>query len=113
MRGRARRADGGPDADFSLEPDELQALVDNCRIAWQALGRVDYGRKESERGNVVFRRSLYVVRDVAEGETYTEENVRSIRPGYGLPPKFLSAVLGSRARRALKRGTPLSWDLLA
>lgn len=108
-----RRADGGPDAEFSLEPDELQALVDNCRMAWQALGRVDYGRKESERGNAVFRRSLYVVRDVAEGEAYTEENVRSIRPGYGLPPKFLPAVLGSRARRALKRGTPLSWDLLA
>lgn len=108
-----RRADGGPDADFSLEPSELAALVDNCRIAWQALGRVDYSRKESERGNVVFRRSLYVVRDIAEGETYTEENVRSIRPGYGLPPNFLSAVLGSRARRALKRGTPLSWDLLA
>lgn len=108
-----RRADGGPDADFSLEPVELQALVDNCRIAWQALGRVDYSRKESERGNVVFRRSLYVVRDIDEGEAYTEENVRSIRPGFGLPPKFLAAVLGSRARRALKRGTPLSWDLLA
>lgn len=108
-----RRADGGPDADFSLEPDELQALVDNCHMAWQALGHVDYSRKESERGNVVFRRSLYVVRDIAEGEPYTEENVRSIRPGYGLPPKFLAAVLGSQARRALKRGTPLSWDLLA
>lgn len=108
-----RRADGGPDADFSLEPDELQALVDNCRIAWQALGRVDYSRKESERGNAAFRRSLYVVRDIAEGEVYTENNVRSIRPGYGLPPKFLPAVLGSRARRALKRGTPLAWDLLA
>ncbi len=108
-----RRADGGPDADFSLEPDELQALVDNCRMAWQALGRIDYGRKESERGNAVFRRSLYVVRDIAKGEAYTEENVRSIRPGYGLPPKFLPAVLGSRARRALKRGTPLSWDMLA
>lgn len=108
-----RRADGGPDADFSLEPDELRALVENCRIAWQALGRVDYSHKESERGNVAFRRSLYAIRDVAEGEAYTEENVRSIRPGYGLPPKFLPAVLGSRARRALKRGTPLSWDLLA
>lgn len=108
-----RRADGGPDADFSLEPDELQALVDNCRIAWQALGRVDYGRKESERGNVVFRRSLYVVRDIAEGEAYTEENVRSIRPGYGLPPQFISTVLGRRARRTVTRGTPMSWDLLA
>lgn len=108
-----RRADGGPDAAFSLEPDELHALVESCRIAWQALGRIDYSRKESERGNVVFRRSLYVVRDIAEGEAYTEENVRSIRPGYGLPPKFLSEVLGSRAKRAVKRGTPLSWDLLA
>ena len=108
-----RRADGGPDADFSLEPDELLALVENCRIAWQALGRINYSRKESERGNVVFRRSLYVVRDIAVGVAYTEENVRSIRPGHGLSPKFLPAVLGGRARRALKRGTPLSWDLLA
>lgn len=107
------RADGGPDADFSLEPDELHALVDNCRIAWQALGRVDYSRKESERGNIVFRRSLYVVRDIAEGEAYTEENVRSIRPGYGLPPQFISTVLGRRARRTVTRGTPMSWDLLA
>jgi len=107
------RADGGPDAGFSLEPTELHALVESCRIAWQALGRVNYGRKECERGHVVFRRSLYVVRDVAEGEEFTEENVRSIRPGYGLPPKFLPAVLGSRARRTVKRGTALSWDLLA
>ena len=108
-----RRADGGPDADFSLEPDELRALVENCRTAWQALGRVDYSRKESERGNAVFRRSLYVVRDITEGEVYTVDNVRSIRPGYGLPPQFISTVLGRRARRTVTRGTPMSWDLLA
>lgn len=108
-----RRADGGPDADFSLEPDELRALVENCRTAWQALGRVDYSRKESERGNAVFRRSLYVVRDITEGEVYTVDNVRSIRPGYGLPPQFISTVLGRCARRTVTRGTPMSWDLLA
>lgn len=108
-----RRADGGPDADFSLEPEEMRALVENCRMAWQALGRIDYSRKESERGNAVFRRSLYIVRDVERGEAFTEVNVRSIRPGYGLAPKFLPAVLGRRARRAAKRGTPLGWDLLA
>ncbi len=108
-----RRADGGPDADFSLEPEELRALVENCGIAWEALGRIDYSRKESERGNAAFRRSLYVVHDVAEGEAFTENNVRSIRPGYGLAPKFLPAVLGRRARRAVRRGTALGWDLLA
>lgn len=108
-----RRADGGPDADFSLEPGELRELVENCRTAWQALGKVDYSRKDSERGNVVFRRSLYVVRDIAEGELLTEENVRSIRPGYGLAPKYLPTLLGRRARQAVQRGTPVSWDLLA
>jgi N-acetylneuraminate synthase len=108
-----RRSDGGPDANFSLEPEELHALVENCRVAWESLGRIDYDRKQSESGNVVFRRSLYVVRDIAEGEQLTADNVRSIRPGYGLLPKHLPAVLGLRARRAVKRGTPMSWDLLA
>ncbi|MGF1631586.1 MAG: pseudaminic acid synthase [Kiloniellaceae bacterium] len=106
-----RRADGGPDATFSLEPEELKQLCDSCRITWQALGHIDYTRKPSEQGNAAFRRSLYVVQDVAAGEPFTEKNLRAIRPGFGLPPKHLKAVLGKPARSAIKRGTPLSWAL--
>jgi pseudaminic acid synthase len=104
-----RRADGGPDSAFSLEPDELRRLVDDCRIAAAAVGRVDFERTSSEAGNAIFRRSLYVVADIAAGELLTESNVRSIRPGYGMPPKHLPRVLGRRARHDLHRGTPLDW----
>ncbi|MEK9725448.1 MAG: pseudaminic acid synthase [Rhodospirillaceae bacterium] len=107
-----RRADGGPDAAFSLEPDELKGLVDGCRTAFDALGRVHYDPKGSEQGNAAFRRSLYVVADVAAGETLTDANVRSIRPGYGLAPKHLPDVLGRAAARALKRGDPLGWEMV-
>jgi pseudaminic acid synthase len=106
------RADGGPDAAFSLEPDELKALVDGTRTAWAALGRVSYDLKPSERGNLQFRRSLYVVGDMAAGEIFTEANLRSIRPGYGLAPRHLPDILGRPATRALGRGTPLSWDMV-
>jgi N-acetylneuraminate synthase len=107
------RADGGPDAAFSLEPQELAALVKGVRTAHDALGRADYGRASSEQGNVTFRRSLYVVKDIGAGETFTTENVRSIRPGLGLSPAKLPTILGRRASRAIKRGTPLSFDLVA
>lgn len=107
------RADGGPDAAFSLEPHELAALVKGVRTAHAALGRADYGRAESEKGNMAFRRSLYVVEDVAAGEAFTSANVRSIRPGYGLAPKYLPDVLGKHARAAIPRGTPLSRALIA
>jgi len=107
-----KRSDGGPDAAFSLEPDELAALVSGCRTAWEALGEVNYERTESERGSMVFRRSLYVVRDMAAGEPFTAENVRSIRPGYGLAPKHLPKILARRAVRDLKRGTALAWDMV-
>lgn len=108
-----RRTDGGPDAEFSLEPDELRALVENSKMAWQAIGRVDYSRKSSEKSNLVFRRSLYAVTDIAKGELFTEHNIRSIRPGFGLPPKYLPKVLGRSAGCQIPRGTPVSWDLLA
>jgi pseudaminic acid synthase len=108
-----RRADGGVDSAFSLEPDELAELVTGTRTAWEALGRVTYEREESEKGNIIFRRSLYVVRDIAAGEALTEANVRSIRPGYGLAPKHLPEILGRRAARALPRGTALAWEHLA
>lgn len=106
------RADGGPDAAFSLEPAELKALVEDCRAAHAALGQAGYELKASESGNLIFRRSLYAVADIAAGETLTESNVRSIRPGHGLPPKHLPQVLGRRARTAIRRGTPLSWPLI-
>lgn len=107
------RADGGPDSAFSLEPDELRAMIAGMRDAWAARGKVDYSRKASEAGNSQFRRSLYAVADIAAGEVLTEANIRSIRPGFGLPPKYLPAVLGRRATRALKRGDPLSADAVA
>ena len=108
-----RRADGGPDSAFSLEPDELMELVDSCRTAWSALGQVHYDPKGSERGSATFRRSLYVVADIAAGETFHANNVRSIRPGFGLLPKHLPDVLGRRTTRDLKRGDPLAWDMIA
>ncbi len=108
-----RRADGGPDSAFSLEPDELAALVRGARAAFDALGTGAPTRSEVEQGNMAFRRSLYVVRDIAAGEAFTAENVRSIRPGFGLPPRHLPDILGKRARRALARGTALTWDAIA
>jgi len=108
-----RRADGGPDSAFSLEPDEFRTLVQDCKRAWRALGQPTYDLQGCERGSVEFRRSLYVVRDVAAGEEITDENVRSIRPGHGLPPKHMPEVLGRRASRDLKRGEPLNWDVVS
>ena len=106
------RADGGPDAFFSLEPPELARLVAAIREAEQAVGRASYERPPVEEANHVFRRSLFVVRDVRAGEALTHENVRSIRPGNGLPPKVLPLVLGRRARVDIARGTPLAWEHL-
>lgn len=106
------RADGGPDSAFSLEPDELKRLVNDCRNAWDALGDPVLRRGEVERGNMQFRRSLYVVRDVAAGATLTEADVRSIRPGFGLEPKHLPALLGRRTSRSLKRGEPVDWEMV-
>lgn len=107
-----RRADGGPDSAFSLEPSEFSALVEDCKRAWRALGSVTYDLQGSEKGSIQFRRSLYVVQDIAAGEMLTRDNIRSIRPGYGLAPKHLSAVLGRKAKRDLKRGEPLDWPLI-
>lgn len=104
------RADGGPDSAFSLEPQEFSSLVTDCKRAWRSLGRVAYDLQGCERGSTMFRRSLYVVSDVAEGEMLTLDNVRSIRPGFGLAPKHMPNVLGKYAAVNLKRGTPLSFD---
>ncbi len=107
------RADGGVDSSFSLEPAEMAALVIETERAWQGLGQVSYGvQSAQEKKSLAFRRSLYVVRDLAAGEALTAEAVRAIRPGFGLPPKHQDAVIGRRVRHAVRRGTPLSWDLL-
>lgn len=106
------RSGGGPDDSFSLEPAGLKELCTGARTAWQSLGNIDYGRKSSEQGNAVFRRSLYVVEDIAAGQPFTEKNLRSIRPGYGLPPKHFEQFVGQKAARAIQRGTALTWDMM-
>ncbi len=106
------RTGGGPDDSFSLEPPELAALCSGARNAWEALGRVDYGLKSSEQGNVKFRRSLYFVKDLQAGEIVTAEAVRSVRPGYGVAPKYLANVLGRRVAQDVARFTPVSLELL-
>lgn len=106
------RNGGGPDDSFSLEPADMAALCREAKTAWQALGRVDYGRKSSEQGNVQFRRSLYFVRDLKAGEEITADAVRSVRPGYGLAPKHLDAVLGRRVIRDVARNTAVGWEIV-
>jgi N-acetylneuraminate synthase len=107
------RNGGGPDDSFSLEPPEMAALCRDSKTAWSALGTADYTRTPSELGNVKFRRSLYFVRDLRSGETITEDAVRSVRPGYGLAPKYLDRVLGQRAARDIPRNSPVSLEDIA
>ena len=106
------RADPGPDSSFSLEPDEFKQLVSCVREAEAALGVVNYTRTEAEEASMVFRRSLFVVQDIKEGEMLTADNVRVIRPGHGLAPKHYDEVIGKTATRDIERGRPLSWDLI-
>ena len=101
------RNGGGPDDSFSLEPAELAALCRDSKTAWAALGRVDYGRKSSEQGNVKFRRSLYFVKDLKAGDVITEDAVRSVRPGFGLPPKYIAKVIGKKVKLDIKANTRL------
>lgn len=107
-----RRADGGVDSAFSLEPEELSLLVTESERARQSLGDVHYGPTEQERGSIKFRRSLYVTKDLHAGDVLTAENFRAIRPGLGLAPKHYDAVMGHKLVRDAKRGTPLSWELI-
>jgi pseudaminic acid synthase len=106
------RADGGVDSSFSMEPAEMAQLVTESARAWQSLGAVSYGPTEAEKKSLQYRRSLYVVRDMKAGETLNPENVRAIRPGLGLPPKYLEILMGKTVKRDAARGTPLQWDLL-
>jgi len=106
------REDKGPDSDFSLEPDELKQLVEQSKLAWQSLGTASYERKPAEIANLKFRRSLFFVKDLAQGEVITAKHVRRIRPGTGLAPKFYPEVIGATASCDISYGTPVTWDLI-
>ncbi|MCC2597545.1 pseudaminic acid synthase [Pusillimonas sp. MFBS29] len=106
------RRNDGPDDSFSLEPAELAALCRDSKTAWSALGAINYGRKSSEQGNIQFRRSLYFVQDLAPGEVITRKMIRSVRPGYGLPPKFIDEVIGKKVRYAVSMNTPVTEEVL-
>jgi pseudaminic acid synthase len=106
------RSKGGVDAAFSLEPSEFAALVKETKAAWQSLGKVFVGPTKEEEKSLQFRRSIYVAKDIEAGETLTKENIRIIRPGFGIEPKYYDLLLGKKLHRDLKMGTPLSWDHL-
>ncbi|MBL4818708.1 MAG: pseudaminic acid synthase [Deltaproteobacteria bacterium] len=106
------RADGGVDSAFSLEPKEMAMLVTETRCVWKALGTVRYGATEAEKASRVFRRSLYVAQDLQAGEVLTRQNLRAIRPGHGLAPKYLKNLLGRKVSQPVKRGTPMQWELV-
>ncbi|MDC4297022.1 pseudaminic acid synthase [Acinetobacter baumannii] len=107
------RNGGGPDDSFSLEPKELQQLCQGAKTAWQALGRVDYGRKSSEQGNAQFRRSLYFVKDLKAGDIIDESSIRSVRPGFGLPPKFYDKILGKKVTQDVNLNTPVKLEIIS
>ena len=107
-----RRADGGVDSTFSLEPEEMAALATETERAWQALGQVRYGATEAEQDSLTLRRSLYIAEDMEAGEVLTRTSLRAIRPGRGLPPKYLEELLGRKVNQAVKKGTPMRWELL-
>jgi N-acetylneuraminate synthase len=106
------RNDGGPDDSFSLEYNELKSLCLSSKSGWKSIGNVNYDRKNSEKGNIKFRRSLYFIQDMKAGDLITEENVRSIRPGYGILPKYKEILIGKRIKKNVSFGTKTSWDLI-
>lgn len=108
-----RRADGGVDSTFSLEPEEMRSLVDETLRAWQSLGSVQYGPTAAELGSMRFRRSLYIARDMVQGEVLTTENLRRVRPGMGLAPKYFDELLGRKVNLDVKKGTPVTWNLIS
>jgi pseudaminic acid synthase len=106
------RVDGGVDSAFSMEPEEMRQLVVESERAWQALGKINYGATEAEKASLKFRRSLYVAQDMKAGEVFTIKNLRAVRPGEGLAPKYLHLLLGKKIKKDSKAGTPLSWDFI-
>ena len=107
-----RRADGGVDSAFSLEPEELKALVEETKNAFLSLGEISYGVQQAEEKSKFFKRSIYVSKDIAVGDIFTNDNLKIIRPGDGLAPKFIDVVIGKKAKVSIKAGTPLNWDIL-
>ena len=107
-----RRADGGVDSAFSLEPEELKALVEETKNAFLSLGEISYGVQQAEEKSKFFKRSIYVSKDIAVGDVFTNDNLKIIRPGDGLAPKFIDVVIGKKAKVSIKAGTPLNWDIL-
>jgi N-acetylneuraminate synthase len=107
-----RRADGGVDSAFSMEPEEMKSLVIETERAWQSLGKVTYGSTEAEKPSLKFRRSLYIAEDMEKGDMLTEKNLRIVRPGLGLPPKYYNILLGRTVNRNVKKGTAVNWELV-
>ncbi|WEK56406.1 MAG: pseudaminic acid synthase [Candidatus Cohnella colombiensis] len=107
-----RRADGGVDSQFSLEPEELHSLVVETKRAWQGIGNVNYGALDGEKASLKYRRSLYVVEELKAGDVLSNQNVRTIRPGYGLAPKYYDQIMGRKVKVDVPKGTPVSWDIL-
>lgn len=106
------RQDKGPDSEFSIEPHELERLCVEAKDAWSALGQVGYSRKEAEEKSKIFRRSLYFVRDLEEGDEIKRDDIRRIRPGLGLPPKYFDKLIGCKAKTQIKKGTAVSWNTI-
>lgn len=106
------RADGGVDSAFSMEPQEMAQLVRECNAAWQALGGISYGPTDQEKKSLIFRRSLYIVEDMKKGDVITEKNMRCIRPGLGLAPKYYDVIIGKKVNTSIQRGTAVTWDLI-
>jgi pseudaminic acid synthase len=107
-----RRSDGGVDSTFSMEPEEMKQLVIETERAWQSLGKITYGASESEKTMLKYRRSIYISEDIKENEVLTQNNIRRVRPGFGLPPKYYDRLIGKRINKMAKKGTPLTWDLI-
>ena len=107
------RADGGVDSTFSMEPEEMRQLVIESERAWQALGKISYGATEAEKKSLMFRRSLYISQDMNKGDVLTPENLRAMRPGLGISPKYYDILIGKAVNRDVKRGSPMNWELLA
>ena len=107
-----KRSDGGPDAEFSMEPSELKDLVKNVEIASKSMGIASFERKKAEESNIKFRRSIYIVKDMKKGEQLKEDSIRRIRPGFGLPPKYYNQVLGKTVNIDVEKGTALDWSII-
>ena len=107
------REDGGVDSDFSLEPHEMKMLVDESEVAWKALGAVKYGPSKAEKSSLIFRRSIYISKDMKKGEKFSPENIRIVRPGHGLEPKYYEILLGKKINQDIQKGTALKWSLIS